>query len=377
MMTTAPITQHREWRYLLREFRGANRQMQQYPHKLLELLLSPAACIAWWITKFHPELLQRDSLHLVVAGAEAVETSDQGRWLSFLPWLCGRPEMYIQVTLVGDNVVPDGEDSTVTRGVIDLEATGAMWQTPLASAVRERQPARMFNGLLRELRASEPAAADAYVFFAPGLELYHSAWITERDMLPLLRQRIPIAMFPHSRADATSDLHLFDLYGLKLVNREAVLCPWRVGDDDSAVAMFAHSCLDVQVDDVPKKVPDDRTRIDAYGRAMEYLSDDLTSFGIMCGEHVGEIREVPGSDNSAPDRFIMLPRMHAVRELTGEAGSFDSGAFSRFDPPVTVPLDVIHQRPQGRSAPEMLVWAAQLHQRHVAPMLAKARYNRA
>lgn len=361
----APVMRNREWRFLLRELTAAHPQVRSVPNQVLRILLTPVASVAWWLAKFAPEVVEqankRGSLQVLLPGA-SMEALDEGRWFGFLPWMLGLSGVEARVYLVGDELVGGeaGAQSSAGASWSDLQRTG---RTQAAQAVTKMRPAEIFHGLLGQWRedVGRDIRVDACMLFAPGLVSHQETWMTERDLVPLLRTRTPLGFFGYSLMDCLEDQEVLGMFGLTIEQATASANPWRGEHELSslmgAVAGMAWRC---EVASVPETVRLDEEAFEEFQSLMGYLTDEFTDFGDgdPTLERLGARWEVhrQGSPDET-DAIIVLPKDVGVLESTGELGQVGEEGFRAFDPPMVVPAEVLAARPADSAMMKRVLWA--------------------
>lgn len=368
----APVLKHRNWRHLLRAFTQAHRPLQSIPSAALESLLTPAASIAWWLAKeAPPELLTRNIIRVLVPGAGAVECSDGGRWLSFVPWLLGRPELQVDVIIVGDElaITDDGPQSSRGRSMAQLER---QWSTPFGGAVATKPGSAIFNGTLAQWHEQGKAEeVDACVLFAPGFTSHYREWLTDADLLPLLRQKLPIGVFSYSKLDSIEDQYMLSLVGLKVEPHALELNPWHVAHEMAdAMGAFARFYWPLRITDAMPHLNLENAAIAEFQELQAYARQDFIELGAdQAIERLGARWEVEGAADKRSDAIIVLPREHGVLESTCEVGEFDRRGFIPFVPSLVVPAERIQTRPADEHLMDRILWALRLHRDVVEPQL--------
>ena len=368
----SPVVRHRDWRFLLHDFRGAYPKMRPLPRRLLQLGLSPAASIAWWVARARPELLEQDSLRVLVPGAGSIETTDNGRWFAFLPWLLGRPTLQTEVVLVGDDLA----DTKARRKLADSDKppnTLSGDKSPTNSYVAHLPKCVMFNGTLGQWRATagQAAPADVCILFSPGFVSHYKTWLTESDLLPLLREGRELGVFFYSRLDGLEDAEILRLLGIEVAATELKRNPWQFPNEErELLGCFAQFAQTLKATSVPARLDihnaavQDFLDLEAYSmRGAEFLAGDM---GL---ERLGAVTTVLNEADGGEMPVIELPRGHGVSPLTGTVGNFDGEEFTPCDPPVLVPLRELAARPADEPLIERIFWALKLHRDVIAPQL--------
>lgn len=369
----APVLAHQNWRFLLREFTRAHPQFQAVTAAALQRVLSVPASVAWWISTYHPELAARSALHVLVPGAGATECDDGGRWLAFVPWFMGAGQCKVRVTLVGEQLMVDHENRPMYSegaGRMRLERT---WKTGLGALVENLPGADIVNGRLAEWRKQAGAVVpDVCVMFAPGFEAYLKSWMTEEDLLPVLRASVPIGVFPYSVVDGLVDMHVLRACGVLEDTPKMRMNPWHLPNPNIAkTGAFAHVAWELQPPALPEQIVFSQDRFQELADLQWYLREDFAAGGDVALAHMGgrvEIRKC-----GLRDALFILPRGFGVTESDGIVGKIDVDGFLPTQPPVTVPREELLARPEDIDLIGRWKWAVQLHKKYVATEADPAR----
>lgn len=367
MKQAPPVLHHRDWRFLLRDFTSAHPQLRPFNAALLKFGLAPAAAAAWWLAKTQPQLLERDELHLVVPGASTFEAVDGGRWFAFLPWLLGRPDIRIAVTLVGDEVRkernPPPDEATVVR------RHGTAAKAVLAS----KPPSTIFEGTLGSWLSGPGASApvDACVLFSPGIGMHYKSWFGEQGLLELMRLGVPVGHFGYSKLDSMEDLEVMRLLGLDLSPTPLRQCPWYLENElTAAIGGYAQFQLDIRLASAPDVLEFESDALHDFDSLQNYARHDYETFGgDQALERLGRRRPVYSPRTKSDDAIVLLPYEHGILESTRQLGYFDEEGFTPFEPDLLVPAEHLANRPGDDDTVARYMWALRLHRDWVAPTL--------
>ena len=214
-----PVLKHREWRHLLKEVERnpSARVLKTWAGKATRFLLSPVVSMAWYLAAHHPELLAKPRLRILVAGAEILDADANGRNYGFMPALLGRPELELEVSLVGPAIQPMPEHQSYAG---------------LAN------PATCHEATLAAFMADRTASEFDIVFaLHAGLESHAQSWLNDEGLLRLAAAGVPVVLSAYADLDAAIDVNLARAHGWKVGT--PVLNPFRtsLGDrDDLAMA---------------------------------------------------------------------------------------------------------------------------------------------
>ena len=196
------------------------------------LVLCPVIGIAWWICRFKRELLDAKSLRIAILGAESLDAGENGRIYQFLPWLLSRPELQVEVCLVGPNLKKQSKSSGKSNLEIDQIASsciatcGDWWSTK-----------------------GKNIGIDLFVAFNPGLESHWEEWLDDKELPTLMRNDIPLAIFSYDFAEAERDRHILEGFGFK-ISKKIRHCPMspklpEIGDEPFN-DVFSSACFFVE-----------------------------------------------------------------------------------------------------------------------------------
>lgn len=367
MNQVAPVLHHRDWRFLLREFTSAHPQMRSFNAALLKFGLAPAAAAAWWLASTQPQLLEREELHLVFPGASTFEAADGGRWLAFLPWLLGRPDMRITVTLVGDEVRKERNPPP------DSATTMRRHGTPAQGVLASKHPATLFEGTLGAWLSGPGAGAtvDACVLLSPGIGMHYKSWFGEAGLLELMRAGVPVAHFGYSKLDSLEDLEVVRLLGIELAPTGLRPCPWYLENElTEAIGGYAQFMLELKLTAAPPVFDFDSDALRDFVSLQNYARHDYETFGgDQALDRLGRRRPVHNPHTKVDDAIILLPHEHGILESTRQLGAFDDDGFSPFEPELLVPAEHLAARPSDDDTVARYMWALKLHRDWVAPNL--------
>lgn len=367
-MDGAPIVRYGTWHYLLRALKERYKGLQGCATADLEMLLGPAAGLAWWIATFRPDLLGRDKLSVLVAGAGIAECVDSGRWFHFLPWLIGKDEASISVTIVGDELCGErgrGPVSSVGMGKVRLEEAVRSQEH---QCVRSIPPARIVNGFLSDWhRENAVTQIDLCVLFSPGFESHCESWLREDELLPILRAGVPVAAFSYSRMDYLDDRYIAGLYGLQLATERTETNPWHVPTPEKYA--FGQFAWELTAAAVPTPVRRDEAGWKRLVDALPILVEEMKEGGGDEGlERLGERHGLEGIESGQREVLYRLPFDKFLCESDCAIYQLSEHGFMREQPDVVLDRSWLARWPRTRGI-ERLLWAAEA----MAEAMAKSR----
>ena len=373
-----PVHQHRTWRHLQRAAVAAHRQLATMTQAQFTALMVPAASIAVWILQQAPQLAQRERLDILIAQCTDFQALDSGRWLQFVPWLLGRPAMQVRFALVGQAMAPDD--------VLTASALEEHLRTHSASVVRGLAPARLHQGTIQScLEAAADEADDGFsspdmcVVFSPVFSVNHATLLAEDGLLPLLRQRVPLALFSSSEAEQLVDRYVLDAAGLVPMDAECWPNPWAlplVGSDRTGVhgKMGWAAEFDAAPETVPDQVQADSGRLTDLAEVLASVDEATDPSGADALLSLGEpLRTAPSRDdavddsNAAPAVLLRLPHGMAVDAVNGHLYQLQDDAAFLLEGIPSVPAAALEAFPEDDHLLQRAVWAVAVHRDHVAP----------
>ena len=202
---TIPVMRHHDWRYLLRDL-----LISSYGRSLLGLstnalvraLLAPTAT-ARAITTLAPELMQRERLKILIAGAEFQDTTDDGQWYQLIPWLIGRRAMNVDVTLVGLQI-DDPEDIPLSE-VDRFKVRPGLFK-----------PAEKYSQHFSDFLDANDGHYDLICFFNPGFG-GHPEWYQGDVLRRLMRVGDIVLGSSFGPTEVPDDMFMANLFGIEQI----------------------------------------------------------------------------------------------------------------------------------------------------------------
>jgi hypothetical protein len=376
-----PVHQHRDWRHLQRAAIAAHRPLAALTQAQFCAFMVPAASIAVWVLQHVPQLAQRASLDLLIAQATEYEALDSGRWLQFIPWLLGRPEMRVNVTLVGRDLLPAGlvssHEPTADALAVDLRHRTHAW-----TVVRHMAAATLHQGSVKDWleaeRAKRPTALDVAwmpdlcAVFSPLLLLNHRALLTEEALLPLLGRQVPLAFFSATEAEQLIDVYTLEAAGLVLPDAECWPNPWSLPTPNhERVSVYAKMGWSGQADAVTGCATPDPSAMDELASALGYIERGTFDLGPDAILSLGEpLRAAAAETQPAPTAgsvLLRLPHGVAVDMSNGYAYQLQDVSAILLDAIPPVPQETLDSFPGSDDLLRRALWAVSVHRRHIAP----------
>ncbi|CAN5501685.1 hypothetical protein BH11PSE9_BH11PSE9_14570 [soil metagenome] len=383
-----PVHQHRTWRHLQRAAVEAHRHLATVTQAQFTALMVPAASIAVWILQQAPQLAQRERLDILIAQCTDFQALDSGRWLQFVPWLLGRPAMQVRFALVGQAMAPQ---DTLTASALEEHL-----RTHNAAVVRGLAPARLHQGTIASCLADAAASADGpddgfsspdlCVVFSPVFSVNHATLLADDGLLPLLRQRVPLALFSSSEAEHLVDRYVLDAAGLVPLDAECWPNPWAmplVGSERTGVhaKMGWAAEFDAEPQAVPDQVQADPQRLADLAEVLASVDEATDPLGADALLSLGEpMRTAPSREdagdapNGAPNGahhaqavLLRLPHGVAVDAVNGHLYQLQDDAAFLLEGIPSVPAAALEAFPEDDGLLQRAVWAVAVHRDHVAP----------
>lgn len=199
--------------------------------KYLEMGLALPCAISRWISLQHPQLLAKDSLHIVLAGAEwGSEVADDGRWYQFIPLLLGRPSMRVKISIVGPGCKtskfsnPDDPANIFNRPLV-IDCTGTL--------VKKMAAAKFYETTLGGYLRSPEDAIDLVMLAHPNLTVEPEGWFNPLELDAALDAEIPIGITSYGLEIFDHEVWACNAYGYAIAG-DAFENPFSVPLDDGA-----------------------------------------------------------------------------------------------------------------------------------------------
>lgn len=371
-----PIQAHRDWRFLVRDLERSRPALRGASRSHLVNALLPAVSTAWWLVTFRPELLVRNKLRLLCPGAGNREAVDGGRWWRVLPWLLGKPDDFVDVVVLGDQLAGLTEDGRKVAYSTDLPPAELhrRLRSPLAEQVASWAPAELINGRLADWHQREAGAQgrpDLVVLFSPGFEAHHDSWLTEDALLPLLRVGVPMACFAYSPLDQQVDAHVLGLYGLTVPNDRVVPNPWLLEEMHSLAGGFAGIGWEwvARPQELAQPLQVDEEGLRRWMAAQDLVKPQFQQYGDAYLEHLGSIELVQGPQGEV--RLLALPGNLLVEMHSGLVLEWDQEDEELYDlePELRIDVQLMQDWPEQSLLLRMLR-AIELYRDHLAPFVA-------
>jgi hypothetical protein len=207
--------------------------------------------------------------------------------------------------------------------------------------------------------------------FSPSFAPNRNALLTADELLPLLRSKVPLALFSPTEAEQLLDAHTLELAGLTPLDRESWPNPWALSAAASEQAgAYARMGWAVEIDSVPAVVQAGGTQLDALDEALEYVRDLLEVSGDDAFLSLGEpIRATPTRGVAADSASLLfrLPRGVAVDSSNGYLYQLQDATALLLDSVPRVPAQALDSFPGHDDLVARALWSVAMHREHVAP----------
>jgi len=225
------------------------------------LLLCPVIGIAWWICRYRRDFLEGTSLRLAILGAESSDVGEDGRIYQFLPWLLSRPELEVEVHLVGPKLKKQSKSSS--KGELQIDRVASSYKGTCGEWWNKK---------------GKNADIDLFVAFNPGLEAHWADWLDDKELPALMKNNIPLAIFSYDFDEAERDRYVLEGFGFK-ISTETEHCPMspkfsELGDEPHK-EVFSTACFFVEgINEKAKNT-----------KASEAVSSLVKAIGILNAEN--------------------------------------------------------------------------------------------
>lgn len=332
------ISRYSDWPRLTEALRASFPPLAGVPDSVAIPVLAGPCAVARWIAVRAPHLAERESLSLLIVGAETVDVPDEARWYQLVPLLLERA-FSIQVTLVG----------------LELDAG-------FKSSVADRAPARAAatcrTSLAAFLAEGAHAPIDLTVVFHPGLQK-HRGWLG-RDGFPMLLERgIPVVCAAYEVDEYEMERWVVEAYGYR-ASTTPMLNPLYLDlSDEKTAILWGRAMWALEAAPHPDATPDEArlAMLDTLNR-MVLHSMALNVASPACGALV-ELRR----DNAGARTLVHVFDNRYLEPGSGELLLLDQGRLV----PLARSLPEAWAAWPGNDARDIdrAIWAAAIKARHL------------
>ncbi len=327
----------------------------------LNLLMEAPVAVAWWLSAFAPELLERDRLDLLIVGvAGGPGAVDGGRPYQLLPFLLERPRLAISVTFIIGT--PDAPLAPVVAHAVP--ATSLDGQAGIGA-----KPATMFEGTLAEWWHSRRGVPpDLCLLLHPAFDVRLDFWAGLRL---LLQGGVPVGCFARGSEKVERDVWLLEAYGYH-VAPDPRPNPWaRRRPESGGHGAWTAIGWELRPRSIPPAdYPIDQQRLARARAAQRLLEYEFEVWNPL--QFIGQV-QADTESASASARLVGLPDHHVVSLATGQVWALEPDGRVPAEGNTWLPPEVLATYP-GEAATrfERLLWAVEVYQNEFRPREAAA-----
>jgi hypothetical protein len=212
-ITLSPLLKNKNWRYFLRDLLSSSFGAEisrglVTQNDLVRCLVSPVT-LAYGILQLAPELPAKQTLNVLIAGAETLDAWDRGAWYQALGWLLGNSTLVVNVVLVGNELgTLDGKP--IPAHSLDHAFTPRTWRQAV-----------WHKGSVKSYFAGYPNRPDFDIVFMPNPGFSaHTEWFADDTMEVLSSSGALLLATAFEDTEVPDDEWIANLFGL---GREEVL----------------------------------------------------------------------------------------------------------------------------------------------------------
>lgn len=327
------IVRHDDWAPLTAELRTVGGVPEAMPQGVTRAVLAGPCAVAWWIAHRAPHLASRETLSLLIVGAETADAPDQGRWYQLLPTLLGAPSLHVTVTLVGLE--------------LDLAfASSAAAFAPHVAAHGSRTSLGHF------LRARADAPFDLAFAFHPGLQK-HRGWLGS-DAFPRLIARTPLVCVAYGQDEYEMERWVVEAYGFG-ADSAALVNPFYLDVSDARTSIrWAHVLWSIDTAPAPDHSRDER-RLEALDTLNRMVMHSMVRSQVNAPAFGTEVALVASDGTRRP--LVHVADNRFMDAISGQLLKLHEGSLE-----VVGSIDADAASYPGAAASELerALWAAQL-----------------
>ncbi len=355
----APVHQHLNWKKLQQAFVSSHRSVSALSHAQFCAVLGPAVSVALWTLQHAPHLLRRPRLSLLLANAGEFEALDCGRWLQFIPWLVGRPQLQVEATLIGRRFVRDKE---MPRTV---EALERQLRSHGSALVRERLPAVLVYGELSRWPEVFETAPDLCILPTPALMLNAPEFLAEGALPALAKAGTALGFFSTSETDLLVDQRTFAGYGWPVDPEAAWPNPFVLfGRDAQNLGGYLHMGWSVDPASVPEQLEADAAILSDLKYVLCEGIEELERRGVDAILTLGE--PLTAADGA---KLLRLPNDLALDPASLQLFQLQEGRALDAWPGFRVAPEAVASLPGHDNLLARASWALHVYAAHIKPHL--------
>jgi len=317
----------------------------------LRLLLKAPVAVAWWITTFAPELLERDHLDLLMVGVPGgPSAADEGRPYQLLPLLLERPNLTVDATVM----LWSPEARFAPRPKYSTPHISLDGQPGIVA-----RPATLFEGSVTQwLEGRQGKAPDLCLLMHPSFDERISIWAGLRV---LFESRVAVGCFARGMEKVERDAWLLQAHGYE-VSPEPQPNPWSRyhpelrGHGAWAAVGWHFEPRSIPPADFAVDVP----RLHRAYDAQQFLQHEFEVWNPL--QFIGRAQPADGDTSADPELFVGMPDHHAVSLRTGEVWALEPDRRIRVDSQIVLPRTILDTYPgENASSFERLLWAVDVY----------------
>ena len=213
----SPVFRNCKIEYLIRDVMGSKygRALAGMDKSRAIGALTAPIATAIAIGTFAPELREKQSIKLVVPGAEMVDHFDYGQWYQMIGWLLGVEELHIEVTHVGPRIG--------TSNGRDIQSHYR--ELPKDLGFVHSNSSRKYLG---EYLESTNQKFDFAMIFQPGFSA-HSQWFKDGGLRKLIDDGTKICVSAYAESELPDELFISKFFGFGTTLSSVVENPYSFG----------------------------------------------------------------------------------------------------------------------------------------------------
>jgi hypothetical protein len=357
------VHQHLTWKRLHQAFINSHRQAAGLSHAQFCALMAPPVGIALWLVQHRPDLVRRERLSLLVAPADEFEALDSGRWLNFIPWLVGQPDLQVQALLIGPKLVNETPTGISLRwSEEDLEH---LLTSQGAYVVKKLPAAKLVQDEVWRWAEHLSAAPDVCIVASPALLLQDKTLLHPQALPALVKAGTAVGCFSTSELDQLVDRRVLQSYGWTLHNDDVWPSPFGFSGPQVAIhGAYMHMGWNLEGAQAPDHVEPDTTTLEELRYLLSASAQDIEQRGLDAPLGLGESLLTSGDQVllRLPNQFaVEVPSMRLFQVLGLQA--------HEVTPPFVLPSAEMANFPGDEDLLARALWACRLYHKHIAPNL--------
>lgn len=366
------VLQHRAWRHLLPAIlkHPSLARVRFEDSDILKKLLVAPVTLAYWIASEQPQLLERDSLRIVIAGAaRGLDSVDYGRWYSILGHLLSI-DIPIEVVMVGPELEasaahPELRTGTERSGILVSRLSKAIAQLPPAGFI----PDSLGNWTHNQV---DQPPADACFLFHPGFEAFSGAWFSqEHGFADLHKSGVPLGFASSCVEELWQEDWLTLQYGYARAN-VARANPYAIERDNPKFGgQWGGIVWSLSDKRPPDGFKEPKPEIMRFNLAMQQAKPGFSVAGNAVFAFIGGVFPIRNTETGEVATLVGTPAGIAVCVQSGRVfGQTDDGQFVVAERIPRVEEIMLRSFPGEAAHPvDRMIWATELFQGLIEPFL--------